>query len=55
MSIKELKERREKLVRANRKEYTTMGNTQRCQELFAEIEKIDDMLQSECKKNGLPK
>ena len=32
---------RAELVRLNRKEYTTRGNTQHCQELFAKIEKID--------------
>ena len=44
MTVKELKEERARLVKANQKEYQTRGNTQRCQELWAEIEKIDAKL-----------
>lgn len=44
--IKELKEKREQLIKANQKEYSTRGNTQRCQELFSEIMKIDEELSS---------
>lgn len=40
--IKELKAKREELVRMNRKEYTTRGNTARCQELFRQITEIDE-------------
>ena len=39
--IKELKEQRDVLVKQNQKEYSTRGNTQRCQEIFAQIEKIE--------------
>ena len=45
MIIKELKEQRNKLVKQQQKEYQTRGNTQRCQELWAEIEKIDAQLE----------
>ena len=41
MTIKELKETRSRLSRMHHKEYERLGNTQRSQELFAEIEKID--------------
>lgn len=43
-SAESLKARRERLVKQNQKEYATRGNTQRCQELWAEIEEIDAML-----------
>lgn len=46
MTIKEMKEKREQIAKANRKEYSTRGNTQRCQELFSEIMKIDEELKS---------
>ena len=36
-----LRAEREKLARIQLKEYKTRGNTQRCQELFTQIEKID--------------
>lgn len=39
--VKELKEKRTKLVKRQWKEYQTLGNTQRCQELFVEIERIE--------------
>ena len=41
MTLKELKENREKLIKQNQEEYATRGNTQRCQELWAAIEYID--------------
>ena len=40
-SLAALRAERAKLARLNWKEYTTRGNTQRCQELFAQIEKLD--------------
>ena len=40
-SLEALRSMRAELVRLNRKEYTTRGNTKHCQELFAKIEKID--------------
>lgn len=40
-SLEALRSMRAELVRLNRKEYQTRGNTQHCQELFAKIEKID--------------
>lgn len=40
-SLEELRSMRAELVRLNRKEYQTRGNTQRCQELFTKIEKLD--------------
>lgn len=40
-SLAALRAEREKLARIQYKEYTTRGNTQRCQELFAQIEKLD--------------
>lgn len=39
--LAELKAQREKLARANRHEYETRGNTQRCQELWKQIENLD--------------
>ena len=41
-SLAALRAERAKLARLNWREYTTRGNTQRCQELFAQIEKIDE-------------
>ena len=49
MTIKELKEKRESLIRQNQKEYRTKGNTQRCQEIFAEIEKVDELIKNASK------
>ena len=43
-SLPALRAERAKLVRAQVKEYQTRGNTQRCQELFSQIEKIDEEL-----------
>lgn len=40
-SLSDLRSERAKLVRIQQKEYQTRGNTQRCQELFSQIEKID--------------
>ena len=40
-SLAALRAKREELARLNWREYTTRGNTQRCQELFAQIEKLD--------------
>ena len=48
-SIAALKAQREKLARENWHEYTTRGNTQKCQELFAKIEKIDAELENRMK------
>lgn len=41
MTVKELKEKRDKLAKMQWKEYTRLGNTQRCQELFEEIQKVE--------------
>ena len=49
MTIKELKEKRDELARKNRKEYETRGNTQKCQQLWAEIEKIDAKIEKKVK------
>lgn len=40
-SLAALKAERARLARLNWREYTTRGNTAKCQELFAQIEKID--------------
>lgn len=40
-SLEALRSMRAELVRLNRKEYTTRGNTQHCQELWSKIEKLD--------------
>lgn len=40
-TIKDLQEQRKSLHDKHWKEYTTWGNTERSQELFAEIQKID--------------
>lgn len=45
--IKELKKKREVLSKKQRKEYETRGNTQYCQELWKEIEAIDEELSKE--------
>lgn len=42
MTMKELKAKRAELARIQLKEYQTRGNTARCQELWPQIEKIDD-------------
>lgn len=41
-SLTALKAKRAELARIQYKEYTTRGNTQRCQELWAQIEKLDE-------------
>ena len=41
-SLTALRAKRAELERLNRKEYQTRGNTARCQELWSQIEKIDD-------------
>ena len=41
-SLAALEAKRAELIRLNRREYATRGNTQHCQELFAKIEKIDE-------------
>lgn len=40
-SLAALRAEREKLARVQYKEYTTRGNTERCQELFKKIERLD--------------
>ena len=40
-SLKDLRSMRAQLVRIQRKEYQTRGNTQHCQELWSKIEKLD--------------
>ena len=49
-SLAALKAKREELARLNWKEYTTRGNTQRCQELFAQIEKLDAEIERRSRK-----
>ena len=41
-SLAALQAERAKLVRNQQKEYQTRGNTQRCQEIWTQIEKIDE-------------
>lgn len=41
MSISDLKKMRETLAKKQIKEYQTRGNTQRSQEMFSDIKKID--------------
>lgn len=41
-SLDALRAKRAELARIQLKEYQTRGNTARCQELFSQIEKIDD-------------
>lgn len=45
MTVKELKAKREQLIKQNQREYATRGNTQRCQELWSKIEEIDRILE----------
>lgn len=45
MTINELKEKRAELVKKQQREYQRRGNTQMCQELFAEIMKIDEEIE----------
>ena len=40
-SLAALRAERARLARIQLKEYQTRGNTQHCQELFAQIEKLD--------------
>ena len=40
-SLPALRTERARLARIQYKEYTTRGNTQKCQELFAQIERLD--------------
>ena len=44
LTFNELKERRDKVAYAIHKEYTTRGNTPRCQELFREYEALEDSI-----------
>lgn len=46
MTMNELQFKRSELVRIQQKEYRTRGNTQRCQELWSQIEKIDEEIAS---------
>ena len=41
-SLAALRAERARLVRIQQKEYQTRGNTERCQELWDKISKIDD-------------
>lgn len=41
-SLEALRAKRAELARIQLKEYQTRGNTARCQELWSQIEKIDD-------------
>lgn len=49
-SLAALRAKREELARLQWREYTTRGNTQRCQELFAKIEKIDEEIEAETRR-----
>ena len=49
-SLAALRAKREELVRLNQREYKTRGNTQRCQELFAKIEKLDAEIERRTRK-----
>lgn len=42
LTTRELMAKRDRLRKINWREYTTRGNTQRCQELFKEIEALDE-------------
>lgn len=44
-SLEALRAKRAELERLNRKEYQTRGNTARCQELWSQIEKIDEEIE----------
>lgn len=48
-SLEALRAQREKLARQNWHEYQTRGNTQRCQELWSQIEKIDEEIERRTK------
>ena len=41
-SLDALRAKRAELARIQLKEYNTRGNTQRCQELWSQIEKLDE-------------
>lgn len=41
-SLSALRAQRAKLVRIQMREYQTRGNTQRCQELWSQITKLDE-------------
>lgn len=44
-SLEALRAKRAELARIQLKEYQTRGNTQRCQEIFKQIEKIDEEIE----------
>lgn len=48
-SLAALRSMRAELVRIQRKEYQTRGNTQRCQELWTKIEKLDEEIERRSK------
>lgn len=48
-SLAALRAEREKLARIQYKEYTTRGNTERCQELFKKIERLDAEIEKRLK------
>ena len=48
-SLEALRAKRAELARIQLKEYQTRGNTQRCQELWAEIEKLDEQISEHIK------
>lgn len=45
-SLAALKAERAKLVRIQQREYQTRGNTQRCQEIWKQIEAIDAQIEN---------
>lgn len=49
-SLEELRSMRAELVRLNRKEYQTRGNTRHCQNLYRRIENIDAEIERRSRK-----
>lgn len=46
MTAKELIAERDRLIKIQKREYERLGNTQRCQELFEEITKLNKQIKS---------
>lgn len=46
MTIRELKKQRDRKVFAQQREYQRWGNTQRCQELWVEIQSIEEQIRN---------
>lgn len=45
MTLEELKQKRADLGKLQWKEYTTMGNTQKCQQMWVEICELDEQIE----------